>query len=78
MQYQHRTGREPSYPAAQAAAAGYLAHATHNLRLEAKDVPQWTTSTLLGGFALDAAWHQVGHRVTTVRWHGGRMAPIAH
>jgi ABC-type branched-subunit amino acid transport system substrate-binding protein len=30
-QYQRRTGREPSYPAAQAAAVGYLAHAAHAL-----------------------------------------------
>jgi ABC-type branched-subunit amino acid transport system substrate-binding protein len=77
-QYQHRTGREPSYPAAQAAAAGYLAQAANGLGLEAEDIPQWATSTLLGDFALDAAWHQVGHRVTTIRWHRGRMAPIAH
>ncbi len=76
--YQRRTGREPSYPAAQAAAAGYLADAAYGLGLEAGDVLHWTTSTLLGDFALDAAWHQMGHRLTTVRWHGGRMAPIAH
>jgi branched-chain amino acid transport system substrate-binding protein len=76
-QYQRRTGREPSYPAAQAAAAGYLAHAAHRLRLGAKDVPKWTTSSLLGRFSLDHAWRQVGHHVTTVRWQRGRMVPIA-
>jgi branched-chain amino acid transport system substrate-binding protein len=76
-QYQRRTGREPSYPAAQAAAAGYLAHAAHRLGLEAKEVPTWTTSSLLGQFSLDPAWHQVGHHVTTVRWQQGRMVPIA-
>jgi ABC-type branched-subunit amino acid transport system substrate-binding protein len=76
--YRRRTGREPSYLAAQAAAGGYLAHAAHGLGLEAEDVPQWRTSTLLGGFALDAAWRQVGHRVTTIRWQGGRMVPLAH
>lgn len=75
-QYRRRTGWEPSYPAAQAAAAGYLGHAAHRLGLEVKDVPQWATSTLLGDFALDAAWRQVGHRVTTVRWQRGRMVPI--
>ena len=48
------------------------------LGLKAEGVLQWRTSTLLSGFALDAAWWQVGHRVTTVRWHGGQMAPIAH
>ena len=76
-QYQRRRGREPSYPAAQAAAAGYLANAAHGLGLEAQDLTHWATSTLLGDFALDAAWHQVGHRVTTIRWHDGRMVPIA-
>jgi branched-chain amino acid transport system substrate-binding protein len=76
-QYQRRTGREPSYPAALAAAAGYLAHAAYDLGLEAEDLPGWAISTMLGEFALDAAWHQVGHRVTTIRWHGGRMLPYA-
>jgi branched-chain amino acid transport system substrate-binding protein len=75
-QYQRRTGREPSYPAAQAAAAGYLANAAHGLGLEAKDVPRWTTSTLLGDFGLNDVWRQVGHRTTTVRWRGGHMVPI--
>jgi branched-chain amino acid transport system substrate-binding protein len=76
--YQRRTGREPSYPAAQAAAAGYLAHAAHRLGLEAKEVPTWTTSSLLGRFSLDSAWHQIGHHVTTVRWQRGRMVPFAN
>ena len=74
-QYQRRTGREPSYPAALAATAGYLAHAAHDLGLEARDLPGWAISTMLGDFALDAAWRQVGHRASTVRWHGGRMVP---
>ncbi|HEX6674540.1 MAG TPA: ABC transporter substrate-binding protein [Actinomycetes bacterium] len=76
-QYQRRTGREPSYPAAQAAAAGYLAHAAHGLGLEATDVLTWRTSSLLGRFSLDPAWRQVGHHVTTVRWQGGRMVPLS-
>jgi ABC-type branched-subunit amino acid transport system substrate-binding protein len=75
--YQRRTGREPSYPAAQAAAAGYLAHAAHGLSLQTEDVAKWTTSSLLGRFSLDPTWRQVGHRVTTVRWQRGRMVPIA-
>lgn len=74
--YQRRTGREPSYPAALAAAAGYLAKAAHDLGLEAKDLPGWATSTLLGDFVLDGAWRQVGHHVTTVCWQGGRMVPL--
>jgi ABC-type branched-subunit amino acid transport system substrate-binding protein len=74
--YRHRTGREPSYVAAQAAAAGYLAHAAHRQGLAAESVRQWTTSTLLGNFALDDGWHQVGHRVRTIRWRHGRMVPV--
>jgi branched-chain amino acid transport system substrate-binding protein len=74
--YRRRTGREPSYPAAQAAAAGYLADAAHRLGLNAQDLPKWRTSSLLGRFSLDPAWRQVGHRVTTVRWRRGRMVPI--
>jgi branched-chain amino acid transport system substrate-binding protein len=74
--YEHRTGRTPSYPAAQAAAAGYLAQAAHRLDLGVNDLPQWTTSTLLGDFTLDPAWRQVGHHVTTVRWQRGRMVPV--
>jgi ABC-type branched-subunit amino acid transport system substrate-binding protein len=75
--FRHRTGHEPSYVAAQAAAAGYLAHAAHRLGLAAEDLVRWETSTLLGDFALDAAWRQVGHRITTVCWLEGRMVPIA-
>jgi ABC-type branched-subunit amino acid transport system substrate-binding protein len=75
--FRQRTGAEPSYVAAQAAAAGYLAHAAHRLGLAAADLVQWATSTLLGDFALDAAWRQIGHRSTTVRWLDGRMVPIA-
>jgi ABC-type branched-subunit amino acid transport system substrate-binding protein len=74
--YRYRTGREPSYPAAQAAAAGHLAHAAHRVGMAAEDVVNWASSTLLGDFALDAAWRQVGHRITTVGWLGGRMVPL--
>jgi branched-chain amino acid transport system substrate-binding protein len=74
--YQDRTGRPPSYPAAQAAAAGFLAQAAHRLDLGVDDLPQWTTSTFFGDFTLDPDWHQVGHRITTVRWQRGRMVPV--
>jgi ABC-type branched-subunit amino acid transport system substrate-binding protein len=74
--YQRRSGARPSYVAAQAAAAGYLADAAQREGLETAAVAQWTTSTLLGDFALDAGWRQVGHRVTTVRWRDGRMVPL--
>jgi ABC-type branched-subunit amino acid transport system substrate-binding protein len=74
--YRRRVGHEPSYVAAQAAAAGHLALAAHGLGLATGDLPGWRTSTLLGDFALDGSWRQVGHRVTTVRWRDGRM--VAH
>jgi branched-chain amino acid transport system substrate-binding protein len=75
--YRRRVGREPSYVAAQAAAAGHLAHAAHRMGMAPGDVRAWRTSTLLGAFALDGAWRQVGHRVTTIRWRDGRMVPLA-
>jgi hypothetical protein len=62
--------------AAQAAAAGYLAHAAHRRGLAAETLRQWTTSTLLGNFALDDGWRQVGHRMRTIRWRHGRMVPV--
>jgi len=74
--YRRLVGHEPSYVAAQAAAAGYLALAAHGLGLAAEDLPGWRTSTLLGDFALDGSWRQVGHRVTTIRWRDGRMVPL--
>jgi ABC-type branched-subunit amino acid transport system substrate-binding protein len=75
-QFRRRAGREPSYVAAQAAAAGYLAQAAGRPGPPPDAVRRWRTSTLLGAFALDGAWRQVGHRVTTVRWRDGRMVPI--
>src|SRR6266511_1074401 len=75
--HRRRGGGEPSYVTAQAAAAGHLAHAAHLLGLQAEEVRRWTTSTLLGAFALDAGWRQVGHQVTTVRWRDGHMVPLS-
>jgi branched-chain amino acid transport system substrate-binding protein len=46
--YRHRTGHEPSYPAAQAAAAGYLAHTAHRVGMTAEDVVNWVS--------FNAAW----------------------
>jgi ABC-type branched-subunit amino acid transport system substrate-binding protein len=74
--YQQRTGREPSYVAAQAAATGYLAHAAYRRGLTAEDIRRWRTSTMLGRFSLDANWRQVGHRVSTIQWQQGRMIPV--
>ena len=75
-QYRRQTGREPSYVAAQAVAAGYLGCAAHRLGLTPKDVLQWQTSTLLGDFALDADWRQTGHRITTIQWQEGNMCHV--
>jgi branched-chain amino acid transport system substrate-binding protein len=75
--YRDRTGHEPSYVAVQAAAAGYLAHAAHRLSLTAENVQHWSTSTMLGTFQLDGAWRQVGHRVSTIRWHNGQMVLLS-
>ena len=76
--YQRRTGRASSYVAVQAAAVGYLGHAAHRQGLAAETVLGWRTSTLLGGFALDAGWRQVGHRVRTIRWQHGQMILVGH
>ena len=75
--YRQRTGRGPSYVAAQAAAAGYLGGAAHRLGLTREDVVRWQTSTLLGDFALDVDWRQTGHRITTIQWQNGRMQRVA-
>ena len=74
--YRNRTGREPSYPAAQAAAAGYLAHAAHRQDLGFNDLPQWTTSTFFGDFILDPAWHQGRSSHHDHPLAEGRMVPI--
>ena len=74
--YEEAHGRSPGYVAAQAAAAGVLAAAAHRHCLERDEIVAWRTSTLLGGFALDEDWRQVGHTVSTIRWRHGRMAPI--
>ena len=74
--YEETFGRPPGYVAAQAAAAGFLAAAAHRLSMSRDDILAWRTSTLLGGFALDEEWRQVGHTVSTVRWRHGRMELI--
>jgi len=71
--YQTTYGSPPSYVAAQATAAGFLAEEAHQLGLRPEEVQAWQTSTLLGSFALDESWRQVGHRVHTVRWQRGRQ-----
>jgi ABC-type branched-subunit amino acid transport system substrate-binding protein len=74
--FEARTGATPDYPAAQAAATGWLAAEATRQRLEADEVQRWHTSTLLGAFALDSSWRQVGHTPTVVQWHHGRLDTI--
>jgi len=74
--YREMFGVAPSYVAAQAAATGFLAAAAEREGLSPVEVQRWRTSTLLGPFALDDRWRQVGHRLSMVEWRGGRLAPV--
>lgn len=74
--YREMFGMAPSYVAAQAAATGFLAAAAEREGISPAEVQRWRTSTLLGAFALDDRWRQVGHRVSLVEWRGGRLAPV--
>ena len=74
--YREMFGVAPSYVAAQAAATGFLAAAAEREGISPVEVQRWRTSTLLGAFALDDRWCQVGHRVSLVEWRGGRLAPV--
>ena len=71
-----RTGRIADYPAAQAAATGWLAAEATRRRLTADEVHRWQTTTLLGAFALDSSWRQVGYTPVVVHWHRGRLDPL--
>lgn len=77
--FEEAFGTRPGYVAAQAAAAGFLAAHAHRCRMGRDDVLAWRTSTLLGDFALDRDWRQVGYTVSTIRWRSGKMevAPTA-
>lgn len=74
--YQAMFGSPPGYVAAQAAAAGFLAAEAHRLGLRPEDVRRWRTSTLLGSFAVDKSWRQIGYTARTVRWQGGRQVLV--
>jgi len=74
--YQAMFESPPSYVAAQATAAGLLAEEAHRLGLTPDDVQSWQTSTLLGDFALDESWRQVGHKTHTIHWQQGLQLPI--
>lgn len=74
--YEAKFGEPPDYVAAQAAAAGYLAAEGNRRGYEHDQIQRWRTSTLLGSFALDQSWGQVGHVALTIRWHGGRQVRV--
>ncbi|MGH3441655.1 MAG: ABC transporter substrate-binding protein, partial [Nitriliruptorales bacterium] len=74
--FQARTGWIPDYPAALAAATGWLAAEATRRGLGADEVHRWRTTTLLGGFALDSSWRQVGYTPVVVQWRHGRLDPL--
>ena len=74
--YEDAYGQPPGYVAAQAAAAGFLAAAAHRKAMNRADILAWRTSTLLGNFALDQDWRQVGHTVTTTQWSDSHMTAV--
>ena len=74
--YRERYLSTPSYVAAQAAAAGYLAVSAKRDRRTSSDLSGWSTSTMLGKFRVDANGLQVGHRVSVVLWREARMEPV--
>jgi branched-chain amino acid transport system substrate-binding protein len=76
--YTERTGRAPTYPAAQAFAAGVIAARCARdaggfdddaLRAAAADL---SCTTLYGRFRLDGSGTQTGHQVLTVQWQDDR------
>lgn len=73
LQYKTKYGEPPNYVAAQAAAGGFLAASAHRRGYQNNDIRGWRTTTLLGSFALDELWRQVGHSAITIEWRHGRQ-----
>lgn len=73
QRYESENGEPPDYVAAQAAAAGYLAAEAHRRRYQHHEIRRWKTTTMLGNFALDQSWRQIGHTPITIEWRGGRQ-----
>jgi ABC-type branched-subunit amino acid transport system substrate-binding protein len=73
QRYESENGEPPGYVAAQAAAAGYLAAEAHRRRYQHHQLNRWKTTTMLGNFALDESWRQVGHSPITIEWRDGRQ-----
>jgi hypothetical protein len=74
--FQQQFSRAPDYPAAQAVAAGALAVEAARRRMTGEAVQKWTTSTLLGPFALDGNWKQTALEPVTVRWRAGTLERV--
>ncbi len=73
LRYQRTYGESPGYPAVQAAAAGFLSAEAHRRGYDHDRVRDWRTTTLLGTFAVDESWRQVGHTPITIEWRNGRQ-----
>ena len=73
LRYQRTYGESPGYTAVQAAAAGFLSAEAYRRGYDHDRVRQWRTTTLLGTFALDESWRQVGHTPITIEWRNGRQ-----
>jgi ABC-type branched-subunit amino acid transport system substrate-binding protein len=74
--FEDRFGQPADYPAAQAAATGWLAAEAARRGWGADEVQRWRTTTMLGSFELDRAWRQVGHAPVPVIWRGGRLGAL--
>ncbi len=73
FRYEQAYGEPPGYVAAQAAAAGFLSAEAHRRDYDHDQVREWRTTSLLGAFALDESWRQVGHTPITIEWRNGRQ-----
>lgn len=76
QRYARENGEAPGYVAAQAAEAGYLAAEVHRREYRPDELTGWRTMTMLGAFALDESWRQVGHSPITVEWRRGHQEPV--
>ena len=77
LPYERAYGEPPGYVAVQAAAAGFLSAEAHRRGYQHDQVRQWRTTTLLGTFALDESWRQIGHTPITIEWRNGRQVRVA-
>lgn len=73
LRYKQAHRELPGYVAAQAAATGFLSAEANRRGYDHHRVRQWRTTTLLGTFALDESWRQVGHTPITIEWRKGRQ-----